>query len=121
MRNETLRARWDVLRQLAVPAHLARDARTSANKFSATVRAAGRDPAEWPHLLNSWKGIRKSYSTSKSAIESRERRAALKAAGLDWVRVDMWSRGKASTAYAMRQAAAGRDIPEKPSLLRRDA
>ncbi len=121
MRNDTLRARWLILRQIGVSVDVARDARTSAAKFSAAIRGVGRDPSEWPHLLNSWKGVRKSYSVSLNAIEARRRRAVLKAAGYDCVRVDMWSRGRNATEYALRAAAAGRQIPERPALMRRRA
>lgn len=121
MRNSTLRERWEILRAAGCPVKVARDARTSATKFRAAMADLGVDAGRWPHLINTWKGARRSYSVSRMAIDQREWRAKLKSAGYDWLTVDMWSRSKSAVEYALRAAAAGRQIPARPGLLRRQA
>ncbi len=118
-KNEILRARWEILRGAGVPARECRDARTSADKFSRTLAAAGGDPTQYPHLLNAFRGKRANYSMSKNAVDCRRRRAVLKAAGLDWVRTDLWCRSDSATEYALRALAAKRELPERPGLLRK--
>ncbi len=118
-KNETLRERWCILRAAGVSARLCRDARTSAAKFSATLADAGGDPQQYPHLLNSFHGKRSNYSMSKNAVDCRRRRAVLKAAGLDWVRTNLWCRTESATQYALRALPAERELPERPGLLRK--
>lgn len=117
-RRRILRERWRVLRDLGIHSDVARDARTSAVKFIDAVKSVGCDPQRWPHLLNSWRGARKSYSNARTAVEQRRRRAKLKLLGLDWVRCDGWSRSQKAMRYALIAIAEGRDIPERPGLLR---
>lgn len=120
-KNELLKKRWDVLRALGLPGWMCREARTSARRFTEALKLAGKDASQHPELLNTFKGTRATYSCAKDAVESRERRRQLKAAGMDWVRVDAWSRSRSATEYALRAIREGRGdaLPERPALVRK--
>lgn len=122
-RKQLQSERWEVMRAHGVPCALARDARSSSGAFTAALATVGIDAAAWPQLTNTDKAARKSYSTSKTAVETRSRRAVLKAAGLDWKRIDRWARSDGSTEYALRQIRAGRIdcIPPTPGMLNKSS